>query len=157
MPMTLVGGSPGRPDTTIRPSCGVYTPVSELNRDVLPAPFGPMMARISPRTMRIETSLRLTTPPNRNVTCSMSKTTSSAPTSGLVNVAVITSQPLAGGHCLTLDFRRPFHSDSGQLGLATSRREQASRPEDHHEHEQRADPHLPVRPGHLVLKEPRQP
>ena len=45
----------------------------------------------------------------------------------------------------------------GQLGLTTPRREQPSRPEDHHEHEQRADPHLPVRPGHLVLKEPRQP
>ena len=57
----------------------------------------------------------------------------------------------------TFDFRRTFHSDTGQLGLATSRREQPGRPEDHHEHEERADPHLPVRPRYLVLKEPRQP
>src|SRR5665213_1906126 len=48
MPSTLTGGSPTRPDSMIEPSCGVYTPVSELNSDVLPAPFGPMTARISP-------------------------------------------------------------------------------------------------------------
>ena len=72
LPMTLTAAIAGPPGQVMRPSCGVYTPVSELNSDVLPAPLGPMIARISPRYIRTDTSLRLTTPPKRRVTCSMS-------------------------------------------------------------------------------------
>ena len=65
LPSTLTIGSPGRPEASMRPSWGGYTPVSELNSEVLPAPLGPMTARISPRCIDIVTSLRLTTPPKR--------------------------------------------------------------------------------------------
>src|ERR1700720_1686663 len=41
-----------------------------LSIEVLPAPFGPMMARISPRAMSNDTSVNALTPPNDSETFS---------------------------------------------------------------------------------------
>src|SRR5690606_31315972 len=51
------------PLRTMRPALGLRSPVSRLNRVVLPAPFGPRTAMISPRRTDRETSLRIRTPP----------------------------------------------------------------------------------------------
>src|SRR6185312_11063765 len=53
-----------------------------LSIDVLPAPFGPMMARISPLRMSNETSFTAFTPPNESDTFSTDKSTSPTATSG---------------------------------------------------------------------------
>ena len=53
-----------------------------LSIEVLPAPFGPMMARISPLRMSKETSLTAFTPPNDSETFSTDKSTSPTATSG---------------------------------------------------------------------------
>src|SRR6266849_3027074 len=52
-----------------------------LSIEVLPAPFGPMMARISPLRMSKETSTSARTPPNANDTRSTESSTSPAATS----------------------------------------------------------------------------
>ena len=46
-----LGGSPVMfsPLNRMRPEVGRSTPVRQLKKVLLPAPFGPMMARISPR------------------------------------------------------------------------------------------------------------
>ena len=46
-----LGGRPvmSSPLNTMRPAVGRSTPVRQLKNVLLPAPFGPMMARISPR------------------------------------------------------------------------------------------------------------
>ena len=49
-----------------------------LSIEVLPAPFGPMMARISPLRMSNETSLIALTPPNASDTFSTESSTSPA-------------------------------------------------------------------------------
>src|SRR5205809_8051806 len=56
---TLFGGSPATssPFRRIRPDVGLSTPVRQLKKVDLPAPFGPMMARISPRSMEMLTLL----------------------------------------------------------------------------------------------------
>src|SRR5713226_7260007 len=45
-----------RPSNATRPDVGGTAPEIALNKVVLPAPFGPMMARRSPRLTRSETS-----------------------------------------------------------------------------------------------------
>ena len=47
----MFGGSPvmSSPLNTIRPAVGRSTPVRQLKKVLFPAPFGPMMARISSR------------------------------------------------------------------------------------------------------------
>src|SRR3954452_14468470 len=158
LPMTLTAVSPARPMSRMLPCCGVYTPVRELNSDVLPAPFGPMTARIWPRYNRIETSLRLTTPPKRSVTCSTSYTISEVgvPVAALAGRSVVVmSHALRSRHRGHLGTRRriqPF-----EFGLAPSRREQAGRPEDHHRQDAGAGPHLRVVGRDLGLEDLRQP
>src|SRR6185312_16858 len=53
-----------------------------LSIDVLPAPLGPMMARISPLRISKETSLTAFTPPNASETFSTESSTSPTATSG---------------------------------------------------------------------------
>src|ERR671932_611391 len=48
----------------------------QLSIDVLPAPFGPMMARISPFRMSKDTSVNAFTPPKRSDTSSTARSTS---------------------------------------------------------------------------------
>jgi hypothetical protein len=55
------------PSKTIRPLVGRITPVSELKNVDLPAPFGPMIPRISPRGTAMLTLLTAAKPPNRTV------------------------------------------------------------------------------------------
>src|ERR1019366_2696849 len=155
MPSTLIGGSPARPESMIDPSCGVYTPVSELKSDVLPAPLGPMTARISPRCIWSDTAIRLVTPPKRSVTLSTSKTMSSACAAVTDCPTVVTSQALGRWDRERFGARRDVKTV--QLGGPTLCRDQPSRPEDHHQQYDGADPHEFVGGRHLVFQELGQP
>src|SRR5262245_47632587 len=53
------------PSNTMRPLVGRSTPVRQLKKVDLPAPLGPMMARISPRRTLTETPLSAVRPPKR--------------------------------------------------------------------------------------------
>src|SRR5438093_3885311 len=61
------GGSPAMssPANRMRPALGCSTPVTQLKNVDLPAPLGPMMARISPAGTAMLTSLSAVSPPNR--------------------------------------------------------------------------------------------
>ena len=63
------GGSPvmSSPSKMIRPVVGRITPVMQLKNVDLPAPFGPMMARISPGCTVMQTLLSAVSPPKRTV------------------------------------------------------------------------------------------
>src|SRR5215467_10760440 len=67
------GGRPAMssPLNTIRPLVGRITPVKELKNVDLPAPFGPMIPRISPRATEMLTLLTAARPPNRTVRASV--------------------------------------------------------------------------------------
>src|SRR5713101_6492022 len=69
------GGSPAMssPSKTMRPAVGRSTPVRQLNKVLLPAPFGPMMARISPGGTEKLTSLSAVSPPKRTVSPSVAR------------------------------------------------------------------------------------
>src|SRR5687767_3418207 len=55
------------PSKRMRPPLGWSTPVRQLKNVDLPAPFGPMTARISPDGTATETSLSAVSPPKRTV------------------------------------------------------------------------------------------
>src|SRR5438477_6601815 len=61
------GGSPAMssPANRMRPALGCSTPVTQLKNVDLPAPLGPMMARISPAGTAMLTSLSAVSLPNR--------------------------------------------------------------------------------------------
>src|SRR6516225_5663668 len=65
-----------------------------LSIEVLPAPFGPMMARISPWRMSNETPVTALTPPNANETLSTESSTSRAATSGPLGALTLLLQNL---------------------------------------------------------------
>src|ERR1700682_1512233 len=64
---TRFGGSPvmSCPSNTMRPLVGRSTPVRQLKKVDLPAPLGPMTARISPCFTATDTLLSAARPPNR--------------------------------------------------------------------------------------------
>jgi hypothetical protein len=67
------GGSPATssPFRKMRPPVGRSTPVTQLKKVLLPAPLGPMIARISPRgTVRLTLSTAVS-PPKRMVSPSV--------------------------------------------------------------------------------------
>src|SRR5262249_60561457 len=55
----------------MRPLVGRRTPVRQLKNVLLPAPLGPMIARISPRGTAKLTLLSAVSPPNRTVSLSV--------------------------------------------------------------------------------------
>src|SRR5262252_847843 len=59
------------PPKTIRPLVGRRTPVRQLKKVLLPAPLGPMIARISPRGTAKLTLLSAVSPPKRTVSPSV--------------------------------------------------------------------------------------
>src|SRR4029077_19631932 len=63
------GGGPAMssPSKMIRPAVGRSTPVTQLKNVDLPAPFGPMMARISPGCTAMETLFSAASPPKCTV------------------------------------------------------------------------------------------
>src|SRR5262249_13710804 len=70
--MTCGGNPPmSSPSNTIRPLVGRITPVRELKNVDLPAPFGPMIPRISPRGTEMLTVLTAARPPKRTVRASV--------------------------------------------------------------------------------------
>src|SRR3954447_12728801 len=71
-----LGGNPvmSEPLSRMRPEVGRSTPVTQLKKVLLPAPFGPMMARISPRRMSRLTLLTAVKPPKRMVRASVRST-----------------------------------------------------------------------------------
>ena len=66
-------GSPvmSSPLKTMRPPVGRSTPVRQLKKVLLPAPFGPMMARTSSRATSKLTWDSAANPPNRTVNSSV--------------------------------------------------------------------------------------
>ena len=68
-----LGGSPVMfwPLKRTRPEVGRMTPVRQLKNVLLPAPFGPMMARISPGITSKLTPLSAVRPPKRTVRSSV--------------------------------------------------------------------------------------
>src|SRR5437899_1862794 len=71
-----LGGSPvmSSPLNKMRPDEGRNTPVRQLKKVLFPAPFGPMMAQISPRSISKFTLLRAVRPPKRLVRPSVRST-----------------------------------------------------------------------------------
>src|ERR1700736_1713741 len=67
------------PWNRMRPTVGRSTPVRQLKNVLLPAPFGPMMARISPRRISKSTLLSAVNPPKRIVRPSVRSTGAGAP------------------------------------------------------------------------------
>src|SRR5262249_11816275 len=67
------------PAKTIRPLDGLSTPVRQLKKVDLPAPFGPMMARISPAGTEMVTLLSAVSPPNCMVSRSVWRRGGAAP------------------------------------------------------------------------------
>ena len=76
-----LGGSPvmSAPLSRMRPEVGRSTPVTQLKNVLLPAPFGPMMARISPRRISRLTLLSAVSPPKRMVRPSVRSTGAVSP------------------------------------------------------------------------------
>ncbi len=64
------------PRKVIDPSDGVYTPLMQLSMELLPAPLGPMMERISCSRTSNEMSVSAFTPPKRRLMFLMSRMTS---------------------------------------------------------------------------------
>src|SRR5688572_23698792 len=62
-----------------RPAVGRITPVRQLKNVLLPAPFGPMMALISPRATSKLTLLSAASPPKRTVRPSVRRAVVEAP------------------------------------------------------------------------------
>src|SRR3990172_6734648 len=87
------------PLKTIRPPVGGRTPVTQLKNVLLPAPLGPMMARISPAGSEKVTLLRAVRPPNRMVSPSVRRGGGGADTVG----------EFAGGWEDRLLFRHDLH------------------------------------------------
>jgi hypothetical protein len=69
----------GRPSKRIVPRCGRYTPEMQLKTEVLPAPFGPMMAWMFPFSTPTETSLTAFTPPKARLMSSSRSSVMFAP------------------------------------------------------------------------------
>src|SRR5712691_4400821 len=87
-------GSPAMfsPLNRIRPPVGRRTPVRQLKKVLLPAPFGPMMARISPRRISKSTLSSAVRPPKRTVSPSVRKMASASP-----------PRPVSGGEAVATD------------------------------------------------------
>ena len=66
------------PLNTIRPEDGRNTPVRQLKKLLFPAPFGPMIARISPRPTSKLTRLRAVRPPKRRIRSSVRRSVAGA-------------------------------------------------------------------------------
>src|SRR4029453_3491252 len=71
-----LGGRPAMssPLNRMRPEVGRMTPVRQLKKVLFPAPFGPMMARISPFATSKLTRLSAVSPPKRTVRSSVRST-----------------------------------------------------------------------------------
>ena len=67
------------PLNRMRPEVGCNTPVRQLKKVLLPAPFGPMIARISPRLTSKFTLLSAVRPPKRIVSPSVRSTEAVSP------------------------------------------------------------------------------
>src|SRR6185437_957338 len=61
------------PLNKMRPEVGRRTPVRQVKKVLLPAPFGPMMARISPRFISKLMRLSAASPPKRTASISVRK------------------------------------------------------------------------------------
>src|SRR3989442_13862475 len=96
------GGSPAMSSSAnrMRPALGCSTPVTQLKNVDLPAPLGPMMARISAAGTAMLTSLSAVRPPNRMVSFSVRRRGAApAPATGAArSICVpVTLDELAGG------------------------------------------------------------
>src|SRR5499426_3015232 len=83
------GGRPvtSSPFRSTRPEVGRSTPVRQLKKVLLPAPLGPMTARISPRATSKLTPLSAVSPPKRTVSPSVRRAGAESPPGAAVVVA----------------------------------------------------------------------
>src|SRR5574341_2074596 len=99
------------PSKTIRPAAGRSTPVRQLKNVDFPAPFGPMIARISPAWTAMETLFKAASPPKRTVRPSVRRM--GAPPRPSAGAAVlsetVTLGELAGGRNDRLLLRHDRH------------------------------------------------
>ena len=87
-----------------RPLSGWYTPLIRLISELLPAPLGPMIARISPETTDRSTPESAVMPPNDRLTCSSDNASSAArrmPARGGRVLAAEVGAPLKGCRAAT--------------------------------------------------------
>src|SRR5262245_37286366 len=103
-----------RPSNTMRPAVGRSTPVRQLKNVDLPAPFGPMTARISPRRTSTETSRSAASPPNWTDSRSVRRMIGASPprrtSCGTAGAAVtVTLRELAGDRDDGLVLRDDLH------------------------------------------------
>src|SRR3954470_9528879 len=89
------------------PCCGRYTPLITLSIELLPAPFGPMMARISCSRTSNEISVKAFTPPNASEIFCRSRITS--PMSRAVVIALVML-------CRLFDGAEYFYIENLQVG-----------------------------------------
>src|ERR1700730_4018026 len=123
-----------RPSKRTRPRVGWYTPVTTLKTVVLPAPLGPMSAKIDPSGTDRLTSLRATTPPNAIVSESSSRRPS-----GIVDLERAFPDDLGAewGRAAAARLGHVLH-----LGLAAPCGYEALRTEDHHRDQRGAEPQV---------------
>src|SRR6266478_4113323 len=115
-----------------------------LSSEVLPAPLGPMMARISPLRMSKETPLTALTPPKASDTFSTASSTSPATTSGPLGALMprlrarsrrllhhrhrngrsVANLHARGKRALASVFERHLGRDGGLVRTAVERRDQ---------------------------------
>src|SRR3974377_2361880 len=92
-----------------------------LSIDVLPAPLGPMMARISPLRMSNETSVTALMPPKESDTLSTASSTSPATTSPPVGALMRPLRgartPQQGQHETAGSSCRPLQDAGARVGL----------------------------------------
>src|SRR3954451_17193648 len=104
-----LGGSPviSSPLNRIRPEDGCRTPVRQLKNVLLPAPLGPMTARISSRRTAKSTWFSAVKPPNRTVSASVRRIGSSPSPRGRLS----SDAPPAKGSTVTdpCPFKQPLY------------------------------------------------
>src|SRR5262244_3866675 len=97
------GDSPvmSAPSNRMRPEVGRNTPVRQLKNVLLPAPFGPITARISSRTTAKLTLLSAVNPPNRIVRSSVRNMLAGAPAAAVIAGGVASKTETLATYVLT--------------------------------------------------------
>src|SRR5262245_17768672 len=114
------GGSPvmSSPRKMIRPAVGRITPVTQLKNVDLPAPFGPMMARISPGCTVMQRLSSAVSPPKRTVTPSTRRI--GAPPRLFAGAAILPGVVTLGKLAGRREDRRLLGADFYDPGLAVT-------------------------------------
>src|SRR5437764_4950799 len=102
----------------MRPALGVSSPAIRLKSVLLPAPFGPMIARISPSSRARSTALTATSDPNCLVTA---RTSSTVIVTGAARPAALRGWPEPDARRLRSAFRTSLQCPPGAARPAALR------------------------------------